>query len=74
LLSRPAALADHRFESALAQLSAQLGAVVAAVCPQLSRHQAASEQLVDKRQQVQPLVLVARADPDRERRTGGVDC
>lgn len=72
-LARPAALADHRFEPTLAQLVAQLSAVVAAVCPERSRQETASEQLVDKRQKVQPLVLVAGADPDRERRPGGVD-
>jgi hypothetical protein len=72
-LPRPAALADHRFEPALAQLAAQLGAVVAAVCPERSRQEAASEQLVDKRQKVQPLVLVAGTDPDRERRPGSVN-
>jgi hypothetical protein len=73
-LSRPAALADHRFDPALAQLAAQLGAVVAAVCPELGRREATREQLVDQRQKVQPLVLVAGADPDRERCAGGVDC
>ena len=73
-LSPPATLADHRLDPALAQLAAQLGAVVAAVCPKLSRHEATSEQLINKRQQVQPLVLVAGADPDRKRRPGRVDC
>jgi len=73
-LSRTAALADHRLDATLPQLLAQLGAVVAAVCPELSRHEAASEQLVNQRQKVQPLVLVAGADPDRERCAGGVDC
>jgi hypothetical protein len=53
---------------------AQLGAVVAAVCPKLSRHEATSKQLVNQRQKMQPLVLVARPDPDRERRPGSVDC
>lgn len=73
-LSRPAALADHRLDSTPAQLAAQLGAVVAAVCPELSRQEAASEQLVNQRQEMQPLVFVAGADPNRERPTGGVDC
>lgn len=73
-LSGPAALADHRLDSTLAQLAAQLGAVVAAVCPKLSRQEAASKQLIDQRQQMQPLVFVAGADPNRERPTGGVDC
>jgi hypothetical protein len=72
-LSGTAALADHRLDSAQPQLAAQLGAVVAAVCPKLGRHEATSEQLVNKRQKVQPLVLVAGADPDRKRRAGGID-
>ena len=73
-LSGPAALADHGLDSAPPQLPAQLGTVVAAVGPQLSRQEATSEQLVDERQEVQPLVLVAGPDPDRERRAGGIDC
>jgi hypothetical protein len=55
------------------QLAAQLGAVVAAVGPELPRRATAGAQLVDERQQVQTLVLVAGADADRERRPGSVD-
>jgi hypothetical protein len=54
-------------------LLSQLVAVVAAVCPELSRHEATTEQLINKRQKVPPLVLVAGADPDRKRRPGRVD-
>ena len=72
-LSGPAPFTDHRLDSAAAQLSAELFAVVAAVCPELSGQKAASEQLVDERQKVQPLVLVAGADPDRKRRPGRID-
>jgi hypothetical protein len=73
-VSRPAPLADHRLDPALAQLPAQLGAVVAAVCPELSRREATHKQPVNQRQKMPPLVLVAGADPDRKRRPGSVDC
>jgi hypothetical protein len=58
--------ADPRRDPAPAQLPLQLGRGVAAVCPQLGGPQAAGEQLVDERQQLAPLVLVGRPDPDRE--------
>lgn len=74
LLSGPEPLADHRFDSALSELTTQLGAVIAAVCPELGWREAAREQLVNQREQVQPLVLVARTDPDRKRCAGSVDC
>jgi hypothetical protein len=72
-LTGPAALADHRLDPALLQLLAERGAVVAAVGPELGREQTAREQVVDQRQQLQPLVLVPGPDADREGRPDGVD-
>lgn len=65
--------ADHGFDAACAQLPSELLAVVAAVGPQLERPQFACEQLVEQRQQVESLVFVAGADPDRKRCPGRVD-
>ena len=72
-LPGPTALADHRLDAAQLQLLAQLAAVVAAVCPELGGQKATRKQLVDQRQQMPPLVLVAGPDADRKRRPGGVD-
>ncbi len=69
----PAPSADHGLDAACVQLPSQLLAVVAAVGPQLDRPQSACEQLVEQRQQVESLVLVAGADPDRKWRPGRVD-
>jgi hypothetical protein len=63
---------DHGFDAAPQQLPAQLIAVVASVGPQLRWAAAALEELVDERQQMPPLVLVARPDPNREGRAGRV--
>jgi len=68
--ARPAYL---RRDPAPAQLSLQLGRGIAAVCPQLGGAEPALEQLVDERQQVAPLVLVGRPDPDREGGAARVD-
>jgi hypothetical protein len=65
--------ADPRRDPAPAQLRIELGRGVAAVCPELGGLQAAGEQLVDERQQLAALVLVGRADPDREGRAACVD-
>jgi len=65
--------ADHGFDAACTQLGSELFAVVAAVGPQLNRPQVAGKQLIDKRQELEPLVLVAGADPDRKRRPGRLD-
>jgi hypothetical protein len=72
-LALAARAADPRRDPAPAQLRLQLGRGVAAVCPQLGGAEAAGEQLVDERQQVAPLVLVARPGPDREGRAARVD-
>jgi hypothetical protein len=56
------------------QLLADLFAVVAAVGPQLRGPDSAREQLFQERQQVPSFVLVAGADPDRERCPAGLDC
>jgi hypothetical protein len=72
-LAGAAAAADHRRQATLADLLAQRLAVVAAVCPQLARPDLTREQLVEQRQQMPPLILVAGADPDRERDPGRVD-
>lgn len=73
-LAASSSSADHRFDPACTQLPAQLLAVVAPVGPELERPQIAGQQLVNQRQQMQSFVLVAGADPDRERCAGGVDC
>jgi hypothetical protein len=68
-----AASADPRCDRPCAQLLAQRLRVVAAVGPQLRRSQAAGKQLVDEREQLPALVLVAGPDPDCKRRADGVD-
>jgi hypothetical protein len=55
-------------------LAAELVTVVAAVGPELPWATTAAEQLVNQRQQMPPFVLVPRADPDRKRGAGGVNC
>jgi hypothetical protein len=72
-IARPAASADPRLDRPLAQLLAKRLGVVAAVGPELARAQRAGEQLVDQRQQVAPLVLVAGRQPDRQRGAVCVD-
>jgi len=68
-----AAAADHGLDAALTELLAELVRVVAAVGPQLARDDPARSKLINKRQQLPPLVLVAGADPDRKRRPAGLD-
>jgi hypothetical protein len=65
-IARAAAAADHGFDSPQPGLGTKLLAVVAAVGPQLGRHDPTREQRVEQRQQMGPLVLVAGPDPDRE--------
>lgn len=68
-----AASADLRLDRPSAQLLAQRLGVVAAVGPQLGRPQAAREEVIDEREQLEPLVLVAAPEPDGERGAVGVD-
>jgi hypothetical protein len=72
-LARSATAADHRLDAALADPLAQLLAVVAAVGPQLGRHDLAGKQRIQKRQQMRAFVLIASADADRERDPARVD-
>ncbi len=69
---RTAALADSRFDLALAQRLRERLGVVAAVCPQFGGPQRALEQRVDQRQQVSLLVFVAGGEPHLEREAVGV--
>jgi hypothetical protein len=71
-LAGAARFADPGLDLACAQLLLELGGGVAAVGPQLVRFDPALEQLIDQRQQVAALVLVAGAHADRERRPVGV--
>jgi hypothetical protein len=72
-LAWPALPANPRIDPARQQLRVQVGRRVATVGPQLGRDQAAAEQVVNERQQLGALVLVARADPDREGGAARVD-
>lgn len=65
--------ADHRLHAVREELLADLFAVVAAVSPQLRGLDPAREQVFQKREQVPSFVLVAGADPDRERCPARVD-
>jgi hypothetical protein len=65
--------ADDGVDRAGAELVAEPLDVVAAVGPELARALAAGEQVIDERQQVALLVLVAGGQPDRQRRAGSVD-
>jgi len=67
-----ARFADPRRDRTVAQRLVDRGGGVAAVSPQLPRSDLTREQLVDERQQVSLLVLVASRKPDGERRSVGV--
>jgi hypothetical protein len=66
-LPRPAGLADVRLDLSVAERLLQCRRGVAAVGPQLVGLDSLLTQCVDQRQQVPPLVFVARRQPDRER-------
>src|SRR5204862_6020970 len=72
-LPGPTRLADPRADPARSQRLLVRGRGVAAVGPKLARPQPLSLQLVQQRQQVAALVLVAGAELDRERLAAGVD-
>lgn len=68
-----AAAADSRFDPAVGDLGAEAVAAVAAVGPDLLGVVAGGEQVVEQRQEVAALVLVAGADPDADGPAVGVD-
>jgi hypothetical protein len=68
-----AAFADHRLDFPRAELLANRLAVVAAIGPQLRGPDPSGKHVLHQRYQVAAFVLVAGADPDRERRPARVD-
>jgi hypothetical protein len=72
-LAWAALFTDARLDPARVQLRVELGRGVAAIGPQLGWGQAAIQQLIDERQQMGALVLVAWADPDRKRGAPGIN-
>jgi hypothetical protein len=65
-------LTDPRLDQSIAELPFERGGCIAAIGPQLAGLDAAGEQLVDQRQQMRTLVLVAGRDPDGKRCPVGV--
>jgi hypothetical protein len=68
-----ASFADLRLDPAFAERLAERLGVVAAVGPELARLDPLGEQAVDQRQQVPLFVFVCGREPDRERRSLGID-
>jgi hypothetical protein len=66
-------VADAGLDPPLAQGALERARVVAAVCPQLVRVDAAGGERVDERQQVPALVLVAGGEAYRERQPRPLD-